>query len=164
MVRHKVYARHSGVIVPERLPVPVIKRCVNITLRLEGVDVPCEVSVLITNDSGIREINRQFRGQDKPTDVLSFPVQEFRAPGWVFPGAGFVDPETGLLPLGDITISAERVEKQARDHGQTREREAAYLTVHSVLHLLGYDHEDEGQGKRLMRTREKAIMKELDSG
>jgi len=156
MIRHKIYARRVAAGV--RLSIPLIKRCICETLRLEGVDMPCEVSVLITDDAGIRGINHEFRGIDSPTDVLSFPVQEF------IPGAfesGDVDPETGLMPLGDIILSAERVDAQAREYGQSRERETAYLVIHSVLHLLGYDHVDEAEEKRKMRRREADILMEM---
>ena len=159
MTGYRIYARHSGVSISDRLSIPLIKRAVREALRLEGVDKPCEVSVLITNDQGIRGINREFRGIDEPTDVLSFPMIDFSPPGWTDPGPGAEDPDTGLIPLGEIVLSADRVIKQAHEHRQTRERETTYLTVHSVLHLLGYDHTDEAEGKRKMREREKLIMK-----
>ena len=145
----------------DRLSIPLIKRCIRHTLRLEGVDIPCEVSVLITDDIGIREINREFRKIDRSTDVLSFPAQEILSPGRIIHQHGSIDSETGLLPLGDIVFSAERVGIQASENAQTRERETAYLTIHSVLHLLGYDHTDEAEGKRLMREREREILEEL---
>lgn len=160
-MNHRVYARHSGVMAEDRLSLPLVKRCVRVALRLEAVDMPCEVSVLITNDSRLRRLNSEFRGIDEPTDVLSFPMQEFSPPGWEAPGAGAADPETGLLPLGEIVISAERIVRQAREFGHTRERETAYITVHSVLHLLGYDHVDEAGEKRFMRAREKEILGSL---
>jgi len=125
------------------------------------VGLPCEVSVLVTDDKGISDINREYRGVEGPTDVLSFPMLEFSPPGWADPGVGAVDPESGLAPLGEIVLSAERVAAQALENGQSRERETAYLTVHSVLHLLGYDHIDEADGKRLMRGREIIIMQEM---
>jgi len=161
MAKHKVYARHNGVGESDRLSIPLIKRCVRDSLCIEGVNVPCEVNVLIIDDEGIREINSEFRNIDKPTDVLSFPMLEFPLPGWANPGADAIDPETGLIPLGEIVFSGERVFRQAREFGQSIDQETAYLTVHSVLHLLGYDHIDEGDGKRLMRSREKAILLEL---
>ena len=161
MIRHRIYARHSGVGSGERLSIPLIKRCIRETLRLEGVDMPCEISVLVTDDDGIRKINREFRGIDKPTDVLSFPMQEFVPPGWDKNGIDGTDPVTGAAMLGDIVISAMRVIMQAQEHAQSRERETVYLTVHSVLHLLGYDHVDEAEGKKRMREREKRIMKLL---
>jgi probable rRNA maturation factor len=88
-------------------------------------------------------------------------MHEFSAPGWDSPGNDALEPDTGLLALGDIVLSAERVKEQAREYAQAFERETAYLTVHSVLHLLGYDHTDEAEQKEMMRAREKAIMREL---
>ena len=156
---HKIYARHSNVDAEHRLPIALIKKCIREVLDFEKVDMPCEVSVLITDDNTIREINREFREIDKATDVLSFPMIEFIPSGWVDPGSGMVDSETGLVPLGEIVISASRVREQAQEYNQSVEREAAYLTVHSVLHLLGYDHVDEAEDKKLMREREKAVMR-----
>jgi len=121
----------------------------------------CEVSVLITDDRGIQRINNEFRRIDEPTDVLSFPMIEFSPPGWAEPGSGAIDPDTLLTPLGEIVFSGERLLRQAREYGQTSERETAYLTVHSVLHLLGYDHVDEKEGKKTMRGREEQIMQEM---
>jgi len=158
---HRIFVRHSAVGAEDRLSVTVIKRCIRTVLSIEGIDPPCEVSVLVTGDSGIRGINREFRGIDKATDVLSFPMHSY-VPGAAMPGAPDTDPETGLLALGDIVMSAPGVIKQARENGQSTERETAYLTVHSVLHLLGYDHTVGAAGKKLMRGREKAIMGEID--
>ena len=139
----------------------LIRRAVRTALALEGVTVPCEVDVLLTNDSGIHKINLDMRNVDRPTDVLSFPEFEL-APGEPpTPEDDLADPATGLVPLGDMVISMERVKAQAREYGHTNRRELAYLTVHSMLHLLGYDHLDEGPQKAQMREREEAIMKEL---
>jgi len=164
MIRHKIYARHNAVAINDRLDIPLIKKSVRVSLESEGVETPCEVSVLITNDLVIKEINREFRGIDAPTDVLSFPMQEFTEAGWknrIRDEFDNIDPETGLVPLGEIVLSAERVAAQASGFGHAPERETAYLTVHSVLHLLGYDHLDEAAGKRNMRKREERIMKEI---
>ena len=160
-MKHKIFARHNGVIKDDRLPIALIKRCVCFVLDFEGVDLPCEVSVLITDDNTIRAINNEFRGIDKATDVLSFPMIGFSPPGWVEPVSGEIDPESGLIPLGEIVLSAQRVRGQAVEYNQSTNRETAYLVVHSVLHLLGYDHVDEGEGKRRMRAREKKIMSDL---
>ncbi len=139
----------------------LIRRAVRTALALEGVAVPCEVDVLLTNDSGIHKINLDMRNVDRPTDVLSFPEFEL-APGEPPTEADdLADPATGLVPLGDMVISMERVKAQAKEYGHTNRRELAYLTVHSVLHLLGYDHLDEGPQKAQMREREEAIMAEL---
>jgi len=141
----------------------VIRRAVTATLRAQGVGEPCEVSVLLTDDEGIRARNREFRAIDRPTDVLSFPLNEFE-PGSFDPEAAEVDPETGRVLLGDVVISLERIRAQGEAFGHGEERELAYITVHSVLHLLGYDHVDEGPMKRQMRAREKAVMADLTLG
>ncbi|MCL2228003.1 MAG: rRNA maturation RNase YbeY [Oscillospiraceae bacterium] len=162
MIKHKIYVRHhSKINFEDRLRVSLIKGCVRTVLGFEGVDMPCEVSVLITDDASIRAINFEFRGIDEPTDVLSFPMLVFSPPGWADPGSNAVDLETGLTALGEIVLSAERVRVQALEYNQSVERETAYLTVHSGLHLLGYDHLDEAGEKMQMRLREKQIMREL---
>lgn len=139
----------------------LLKNCIETALAEEGVDVPCEVDVLITDDEGIHQINLEQREVDRPTDVLSFPMFYFR-PGKPPKGDALdIDPETGLLPLGDMVISYERAQAQAEEYGHSVQRELGYLAVHSVLHLLGYDHMDEGEEKRQMREREEAIMSVL---
>ena len=135
----------------------IIKTCINETLKAERVSVPCEINVLVTNDEGIHIINKTSRDIDRPTDVLSFPMFEFE-PGnppadWV----DYQDPATGLVPLGDMCISLQRAEAQAKEFGHSLRREVGYLTIHSMLHLLGYDHLDEGEMKKQMRGREEAI-------
>ncbi|MBO5952711.1 MAG: rRNA maturation RNase YbeY [Oscillospiraceae bacterium] len=135
----------------------VIRKCVEETLRAEGICVPCEINVFVTNDRGIRAINCASRNIDKPTDVLSFPMFQF-APGelpedW----SAYLDPETEMCPLGDMAISLERAVTQAKEYGHSTRREIGYLTIHSMLHLLGYDHLDEGPQKAQMRAREESI-------
>ncbi len=139
-----------------------VRRAVNAALRAEGIDahaVPCEISLLFTDDAGIQEINRAAREIDAPTDVLSFPMLELR-PGapprdrrYAEPGSG------GRTYLGDMVLSVERVRAQAAEYGHSLRRELCYLTVHSVLHLLGYDHL--GEERSEMRRREEYIMGEL---
>ena len=136
-----------------------LRKVIRTALAAEGVDFPCEVDVSVTSDAGIQEINREMRQVDAPTDVLSFPVFDL-APGEL-PGPEDADPGTGLVPLGDMVISLERVRAQAKEFGHSSRRELAYLAVHSVLHLLGYDHLDEGPMKQQMRAREEAILGEL---
>ena len=97
---------------------------------------------------------------DRPTDVLSFPMFELE-PGVPPEGEAFLDPETGRCPLGDMCISLERAAAQAEEYGHSLDRELCYLAVHSALHLLGYDHLDEGPMKRQMRAREEAILGKL---
>ena len=137
----------------------LIRRTIRTALAAEGLTAPCEVDVLLTDDDGIHEINRELRQVDRPTDVLSFP--EFELTPGQLPGPEDADPGTGLIPLGDMVLSMERVAAQAREYGHSKRRELSYLVTHSVLHLLGYDHLDEGPMKAQMRGREEAIMAEL---
>lgn len=134
----------------------LIRRTIRTALAAEGLTAPCEVDVLLTDDDGIHEINRELRQVDRPTDVLSFP--EFELTPGQLPGLEDADPGTGLIPLGDMVLSMERVAAQAREYGHSKRRELSYLVTHSVLHLLGYDHLDEGPMKAQMRAREEAIM------
>lgn len=136
-----------------------IRKVIRTALAAEGVDFPCEVDVLITNDEAIHQVNLDMRDVDRSTDVLSFP--EFDLTPGQLPEAEDADPGTGLVPLGDMVISWEHVTAQAKEYGHSNRRELAYLVVHSVLHLLGYDHLDEGPQKRQMRAREEAILAEL---
>ena len=136
---------------------PVIKKCVETTLQAEGVKVPCEINILVTNDRGIRAINSASRNIDKPTDVLSFPMFQLEAGNPPEDWDAMIDPETGMCPLGDMAISLERAIAQAKEFGHSMRREVGYLTIHSMLHLLGYDHMDNGPEKAQMRGREEAI-------
>ena len=135
----------------------LIKKAVQTALDAEGVAVPCVISVMLTDDEGIRAVNKEFRGVDRATDVLSFPLNEL-TPGAFDPDECERDLDSGAVMLGDMMISLERCEAQGEEFGHGFAREVQYLTVHSVLHLLGYDHVDEGEMKRQMREREKAIM------
>ena len=137
----------------------LIRKVIRTALAAEGVDFPCEVDVLVTSDAEIHRLNRETRQVDRSTDVLSFPAFAL-SPGEL-PEAEDADPGTGLVPLGDMVISMEHVAAQAREYGHSTRRELSYLVVHSVLHLLGYDHVDEGPMKAQMREREEAIMREL---
>lgn len=135
----------------------VMKKAVETALFAEGFKKDCEISVVITDNDGIHEINREYRGIDAPTDVLSFPQYEFSSP------SVFAEKIEEPVMLGDIVISKERLISQAEEIGHSFEDELCYLTVHSVLHLLGYDHMEE-EDKKLMRTREKEIVKEIING
>ena len=137
-----------------------IRRVIRTALEDEGVTLPCEVDVFVTGDNGIHQLNLEQRDVDAPTDVLSFPALELR-PGEK-PTEDDADPGTGLVPLGDMALSYERVAAQAKEYGHSKSRELAYLVTHSVLHLLGYDHLDEGPQKALMREREEIIMEKLE--
>ena len=133
-----------------------LRQCITKALELEHVTLPCEINVLITDNEGIHRINLDMRQVDRPTDVLSFPALEL-AEGEL-PAEEDADVATGFVPLGDMAISLERVKAQAKEYGHSNRRELAYLAVHSVLHLLGYDHMDEGPQKARMRAREEAVM------
>ena len=137
-----------------------IRRVIRTALAAEGVTFPCEIDVLLTHDAGIHQINLDMRQVDRATDVLSFP--EFDLTPGQLPDEEDADPGTGLVPLGDMVISMEHVAAQAKEYGHSNRRELAYLVVHSVLHLLGYDHLDEGPMKAQMREHEERIMKLLD--
>ena len=137
----------------------LIRRCCHAVLQLEGFPDPAEISVSFVDNDQIKEMNRQYRDKDSVTDVLSFPMFDL-TPGDKPPEED-ADPATGLIPLGDMCISLERAKAQAKEYGHSNRRELAYLAVHSVLHLLGYDHLDEGPEKARMRGREEDIMAEL---
>ena len=129
-----------------------VEEYIIITLQQENVLVPCEISFSLVIPEEIQELNAEYRNIDKETDVLSFPMLEFPE------DEDMRTYETGIpVMLGDIVISTTRAAEQAEAYGHSLEREICYLSVHSVLHLLGYDHMEEDE-KRVMRAREKAIM------
>jgi probable rRNA maturation factor len=158
--KHKITVRSEVLWAGRLLDMGLLRKSVETALRLEGVKIPCDVSVLITDDEGIRRVNKAYRDIDRATDVLSFPMQAL-TPGRFRPDLHEIDRDTGLLPLGDIVLSVDRVRAQAREYGQAVNREMAYLVIHSVLHLLGYDHLDEADEKKHMRAREEAVLKEV---
>ena len=127
-----------------------IRKVIRTALAAEGMDLACEVDVSITDDDGIHEINLEQRNIDAPTDVLSFPLGEN--------GVYDPNPATGAYMLGDIVISMERAAAQAEEFGHSLQREVGYLTVHSMLHLLGYDHVNGGLEAVRMREKEEAVM------
>ena len=119
----------------------LVRRCCNAVLKLEKFEGPAEISVTFTDNAGIRELNRQYRDKDIDTDVLSFPMGE----------NGVYD---------DVVISMEKARDQAERFGHSFQREVGYLTAHSVLHLLGYDHIDNLEKVR-MREKEELVMEQL---
>jgi len=135
-----------------------LKKYICTALDAQKVDFPCEINVLVTDDPTIQAINKGSRDIDKATDVLSFPMFELTPGELPEDHADMLDPETGRVPLGDMAISMDHAKAQAREYGHSVNREVGYLTVHSVLHLLGYDHLDEGPMKKQMREREEAIL------
>lgn len=135
----------------------IIRKCIDAVLLQEKISVPCEINVLVTHDQGIQAINQATRQIDKPTDVLSFPMFELQAGAPPQDWEEYLDDETGLCPLGDMCLNLDRAALQAKEFGHSLRREVGYLTIHSMLHLLGYDHLDEGPMKAQMRKREEAI-------
>ena len=131
----------------------LIRRCCNAVLTFEEFSVPAEISVTLVNDEQIHELNKMHRNIDRSTDVLSFPLGE----------NGIYDKnlETGASLLGDIVISVETAVRQAEEYGHTLQREIGFLTVHSMLHLLGYDHVDGGIEAVHMREKEERVLTEL---
>ena len=154
---HKINLTFDIFTIQQPLVASIIKKCINATLNAEGVKADCEINVLVTNDKGIHAINLASRQIDRPTDVLSFPMFQLEPGNPPEDWEEYEDFETGLVPLGDMCISLERAQAQAREFGHSAKREVGYLTIHSMLHLLGYDHLDEGPMKKQMRGREEAI-------
>ena len=130
----------------------LLSRVVCATLESQGITGPIELSVVVTDDAEIQALNREYRGKDYPTDVLSF--SQVDGPG------GFPLPPGAPRPLGDIVISYDRVSAQAEEYGHSRRRELAYLTAHGLLHLLGFDHEAE-EDKQRMRAAEESALAEV---
>ena len=133
----------------------VIRRAVNAALKYEAVEFEAEVSVTLTDNEGIHELNRDFRGIDRPTDVLSFPLFDGDLTEKDLEGA---DGEKRKVPLGDIVVSMEKALEQASEYDHSLERELAFLCVHSVLHLLGYDHERSEEEETDMFRRQDEIL------
>ncbi len=132
---------------------PLIRKCCQAVLAEENFNDPAEVSVLFVDDHEIQRLNRLYRDKDKPTDVLSFPLGEN--------GVYDINNETGARLLGDVVISIETALKQARIYDHSLEREVGFLTVHSMLHLLGYDHETSALDAAKMHEKEEMILEEL---
>ncbi len=139
----------------------IIRDVVNESLDYEKCPYEAEVSVILTDNAAIREINRDHRGIDAPTDVLSFPMVDYEAPAdfdHVEESVeDYFNPETGELMLGDIVISVDKVEEQAEKYGHSQTRELAFLVAHSMLHLCGYDHMEDGE-RLLMEARQNEIL------
>ena len=154
---HKINLTFDIFSLQQPLVSAIIKKCINATLDAEGISADCEINVLVTNDKGIHAINLASRQIDRPTDVLSFPMFQLEPGNPPKDWEEYLDFETDLCPLGDMCISLERAQAQAKEFGHSARREVGYLTIHSMLHLLGYDHLDEGPMKAQMRAREEAI-------
>ena len=151
-VKVQITNRQKEVKIPSGIRL-LIRRCCNAVLRTEQFQGSAEVSVSFLNNAQIRELNRDHRGKDIETDVLSFPMGEN--------GVYDKNMETGASVLGDIVISVEKAVSQAELYGHTLQREIGFLTVHSMLHLLGYDHESGGLAAALMREKEEEVLASL---
>ena len=150
------FSNQQKKIFPAFIYKPIVISAACQTLLAEGFDDPCEISVTFTDNEKIREINKEFRDIDKPTDVLSFPMYDF--------ASGEEIPYEDRVTLGDLVISLEQAFQQSQKYGHTMIREVAFLTVHSVLHLLGYDHEKSEEDEKRMFARQKEIMHQLFIG
>ncbi|MBO5197318.1 MAG: rRNA maturation RNase YbeY [Lachnospiraceae bacterium] len=145
----------------------LINRVIEAALDSEGCPFEVEVNVVITDNASIREINREYRQIDAPTDVLSFPMLEYETPGdftWLEEdeeyNADCFNPDTGELMLGDIMISVERVLSQAEEYGHSAKRELGFLIAHSMLHLFGYDHMEDGE-REIMEEKQRELLNGL---
>ena len=144
----------------------IIRSAVETALDDENCPYEVCVSVIITDDDTIAQMNKEFRNIDRSTDVLSFPMLEYQTPGDFsflerFGAEDYFDPETGELILGDIILSADHIIAQAESYGHTKQRELGFLTVHSMLHLFGYDHMEEDE-RMLMEERQKTILNKMN--
>jgi probable rRNA maturation factor len=155
MAKLKVYVKNNQTEV--KVPVGIrllIRRCCQAVLTTEKFGKDAEVSVSFVSNKEIKELNKIYRNKDSVTDVLSFPLTSED-------GTVEVNPETGAVQLGDVVISLETAVKQAQNYGHSLEREVGFLTVHSMLHLLGYDHETSQLDQRIMREKEESVLEKL---
>ena len=132
----------------------LIRRAIEATLDYESFKNNAEISITFTDNNGIQRLNRDFRGLDRPTDVLSFPLTDYEAID-----TPLADELCGSL--GDVVLSLEKAREQAEEYGHSLDREIAFLTVHSMLHLLGYDHETGEEDELDMRRRQSEILKNI---
>ena len=158
--KHKISTRHIGGVSPDAIHRSLIRQAVLMTLKNESVDRPCAINVLITDNKGIRSYNNKYRGIDKATDVLSFPMQNYSHPGWNGIVDIDIDLDTQNVPLGDIIISTEKIKKQAQAYRRTIEHETVHMIIHSTLHLLGYEHEKLAQDRE-MKGKEKVLQRQM---
>lgn len=155
MAKLKVYVKDNQ----DKVKIPVgirllIRRCCQAVLTTENFGKDAEVSVSFVNNNEIKNLNKIYRDKDVSTDVLSFPLTDAD-------GTAEINQETGAVLLGDIVISLETAVKQAANYGHSLEREIGFLTVHSMLHLLGYDHETSLLDQRIMREKEESVLEKL---
>ena len=141
----------------------LIEKVVVAALDYEKCPYEAEVNVVLTGNEEIHQVNKEFRNIDRPTDVLSFPMIDYEAPSQFDELEDYMEyfnPETGELILGDIMISLEKAKEQAEEYNHSMEREVAFLTAHSMLHLCGYDHMEDEE-RLVMEDKQREILKEL---
>lgn len=143
----------------------VVTDVINQAMDYENCPYEAEINVLLTDNEGIHEINKEYRQVDAPTDVLSFPMVEYEVPGeFDFleeQGEDCFNPETGELILGDIILSVDKIKEQAYNYGHAEKRELAFLVAHSMLHLFGYDHMEPEEAK-VMEAKQEEILNQLN--
>ena len=160
-MEHEIYVSREVKNLGHNNSAALIKKAVNMALDAEGVDVPCIVSVMLTDDEGIHRVNNEFRGVDRATDVLSFPTVNY--PKGKTAGACEAllreefDPDTDACAIGDIVISMDHVRAQAAEYGHSERRECGYLLTHGLFHLMGYDHMTEAEKPVMRAMEEKAL-------
>lgn len=155
MAKLKVYVKNNQTEI--KIPVGIrllIRRCCQAVLTTEKFNKDAEVSVSFVSNNEIKDLNKIYRNKDSVTDVLSFPLTDED-------GSVEINPETGAVLLGDVVISLETAVKQAKNYGHSLEREIGFLTVHSMLHLLGYDHETTALDQQIMREKEESVLDKL---
>ena len=153
-----VYNRQKSSPIPGET-IKLIEKAIKLCVKRKGFPVPCEANVTLTDNDGIQKINKEHRGIDKPTDVLSFPLVEY-SNGEPCIEPGDIDPDTGRVFIGDIIISVDKAKEQAQKYGHSRDREFAFLAVHGALHLLGYDHESK-EDEKIMFSIQEDILEEM---
>lgn len=142
----------------------IADKVINYALDYEKCPYEAEISLTLTDNDGIHQVNKEFRDMDSPTDVLSFPLVDYDVPGefdFLEEMDECFNPETGELMLGDIMISLDKVEEQANEYGHSVTREYAFLIAHSMLHLMGYDHMEEEEA-RIMENKQESILNALE--
>ena len=150
----------NDVVIQEEI-LTIIKTAASKTLEVDNFSVDTEVSVVITGSETIRNLNKESRGKDSVTDVLSFPVLDYDEEGYIIENPFDMDFNSGNVLLGDIVICAERAKQQAEEYGHSFEREMVFLTVHGMLHLLGYDHETGKEAEEKMFGMQDKILREM---
>lgn len=147
---------------PEAYP-RIVEDVIEAALSYADCPYECEINVIFTDNAGILEINKEHRGIDSPTDVLSFPMIDYELPGefeWLEEHPlDFFNQDTGELLLGDIILNVDRITSQAEEYGHTRRRELAFLVAHSMLHLFGYDHIDDAERENMEAMQEEILNK-----